>query len=147
GVALAEIYDADVASPTSRLMNVSTRGNAASGGDALIGGFVISGSAAKRVLLRGAGPSLTQFGVTGALTDPTLALYDGSGRQLGSNDNWVSAAPQLSAAMASVGAYALTADSKDAAVMATLPPGAYTVQVTGVNNTAGTALIEIYELP
>lgn len=147
GVALAEVYDADTTSSTSRLMNVSTRGNAATGGDALIGGFVISGNASKRVLLRGAGPSLTQFGVTGALADPVLSLFDSQGRVLGTNDNWVSAASPLLSATASVGAFALNADSKDAAVMATLPPGAYTVQVTGVSGSSGTALIEIYELP
>ena len=100
------------------------------------------------LLLRGAGPSLVQFGLTGTLGDPVLALYDGQSRSLGANDDWASVAPQLAASGASVGAYAFTAGSKDSAVLATLAPGAYTVQVTPASGTgAGTALIEIYELP
>jgi hypothetical protein len=148
GTALAEIYDADVPSANSRLLNVSTRGQAAAGDGALIGGFVIAGNAAKRVLLRGAGPSLVQFGLAGTLSDPVLALYDGQSRSLGTNDDWASVAPQLAASGTSVGAYAFAAGSKDSAVLATLAPGAYTVQVTPAAGTsAGTALIEIYELP
>jgi uncharacterized delta-60 repeat protein len=143
GVALAEIYDAG-AGGGSRLVNVSSRGGAGLGGDALISGFVVSGNAAKRILLRGVGPSLAQFGATGVALDPSIALYDSAGTELGSNDNWVPASLQLAAATARAGAFPLVAGSKDASVVATLPPGAYTIQVRPGNEGAGAVLLEIY---
>ncbi len=144
GVALAEIYDAGTGTG-SRLVNVSSRGTAGSGEAALISGFVIAGGGAtENLLLRGVGPGLVRFGTTGVLVDPAIALYDAEGRLLGTNDNWVSSIGTISTAAASVGAFALDVGSKDAAVLATLPSGAYTIQVTGA--TSGTGLLEIYEL-
>lgn len=147
GVALAEVYDADTTGANSRLINISTRGAAAAGSGALISGFVIAGDSAQRVLLRGAGPALAKFGLSGVNTDPVLGLYDTAGRLLGGNDNWVSDSASLTQATASVGAFAFEAASRDAAVLATLPAGAYTVQLTGAGAASGVALIEIYELP
>jgi uncharacterized delta-60 repeat protein len=143
GVALAEIYDADAAAG-SRLVNVSSRGAAASGNGALISGFVIAGDASERVLLRAVGPGLARFNTTGVVTDPAIALFDAEGRELGGNDNWVSSIDVISAAAAASGAFPLQAGSRDAAVLATLPSGAYTIQVTAPN--AGAALLEIYEV-
>jgi hypothetical protein len=143
GVALAEIYDAGTGT-ASRLVNVSSRGAAGAGSAALISGFVIAGDAPQRVLLRGVGPGLTRFGATSAVTDPSIALYDATGFELGGNDNWVSSTTQVSSAATSAGAFALQAGSKDAAVLATLPAGAYTTQVSAT--TTGTALLEIYEV-
>jgi hypothetical protein len=144
GVALAEIYDAGSGSG-SRLVNVSSRGAAGAGSEALISGFVITGvDASARVLLRGIGPGLTQFGTTGVVADPSVALFDAEGRALGTNDNWVSSLATVSSAATSVGAFPLGAGSRDAAVLATLPSGAYTIQVSG--STSGTALLEIYEV-
>jgi hypothetical protein len=97
------------------------------------------------VLLRGVGPTLAQFGAAGAVADPSLSLYDAAGFELGGNDNWVSSVTDVSAAAQRAGAFALAAGSKDAAVLATLPPGAYTVQVRSA--TPGAALLEIYDLP
>jgi hypothetical protein len=110
----------------------------------LISGFVIAGAeASQRVLLRGIGPGLAQFGTTGAVADPSVALFDGQGRALGTNDNWVSSVPTITSAATRAGAFPLTAGSRDAAVLATLPAGAYTIQVSA--GAAGTALLEIYD--
>jgi hypothetical protein len=144
GVALAEIYDAG-SGAGSRLVNVSSRGTAGSGNAALISGFVIAGAeASERVLLRGIGPGLTKFGTTGVASDPSVALFDSEGRALGTNDNWVSSVATISSAAVSAGAFALDIGSRDAAVLATLPGGAYTIQVSA--GTTGTALLEIYEV-
>ncbi|MBL9187832.1 MAG: hypothetical protein JNK23_10160 [Opitutaceae bacterium] len=143
GIALAEIYDAG-RGPATRLVNLSTRGTAGTGADALISGFVVAGDGAQRVLLRGVGPGLVRFGATGLVADPALTLYDAEGRILGGNDNWVSSINAISQAALVSGAFVLEPGSRDAAVLATLPGGAYTVQVNAA--AAGTALLEIYEV-
>jgi uncharacterized delta-60 repeat protein len=144
GIALAEIYDAGTGTG-ARLVNVSSRGAAGAGNAALISGFVIAGGErAERVLLRGVGPGLEAFGASGVVADPTIALYDAEGRALGANDNWVSSVADVAAAAARSGAFALQPGSKDAAVLATLPSGAYTIQVSA--GATGTALLEIYEV-
>ena len=144
GIALAEIYDADTGS-ASQLVNVSSRGAAGAGDAALISGFVIAGgNTSDRLLLRAVGPGLTAFGTTAVVNDPVLALFDSAGRALGANDNWVSSIGDIAIATTRVGAFALRNGSKDAAVLATLPGGAYTIQVTGTNS--GTALLEVYEV-
>jgi hypothetical protein len=145
GVGLAEIYDAGTGD-AARLVNVSSRGAAGTGADALISGFVIAGDASQRVLLRGVGPGLTRFGTTGVLADPSVTLFDGAGIELGSNDNWVSSVATISSAAANAGAFTLEAGSKDAAVLATLPAGAYTIQIRATSGPAGNALLEIYEV-
>jgi hypothetical protein len=152
GVALAEIYDASL-NPNAdyqRLVNISTRGEAGVGENVLIGGFIITGNAPKKVLVRGIGPGLAAFGLTGTLADPRLRVYRGS-ELVAENDNW-SAVPAESTATAQAardtGAFALAAGSKDAALILTLVPGAYTGQVASADGTStGTALVEIYELP
>ena len=146
GVALTEIYDIDRL-PGSRLTNVSARMNVTAGEGTLIAGLVIVGNAPTTVLIRGVGPTLSVFGVAGVLADPTIALFAGT-TPIASNDNW-EAGPgtvaEMTGAAAKVGAFALAAGSKDAALLITLQPGTYTVQVTGVGNTTGVALIEVYD--
>jgi hypothetical protein len=135
--------------PGTRLVNVSARMNVTTGEGTLIAGLVIVGSAPNTVLIRGVGPTLAVFGVTGVLADPTIAVFSGTTR-IASNDNWetgTNTVPQMIAANAQVGAFALQAGSKDAALLVTLPPGNYTVQVTGVANTTGVALVEVYDVP
>ena len=149
GVALAEVYDAG-SLVDGRLANLSNRGTAIAGERAFIGGFVLVGNQAKRLLVRGVGPGLTQFSVVGALADPKIALYNTQGNLLASNDNWSQS--DLAAATASLsgglGAFALEPGSKDAALIVTLAPGAYTVQISGPSETAtGATLMELYELP
>lgn len=146
GVALTEIYDTDVAEG-ARLINVSARMNVTAGEGTLIAGLVISGNTPKTVLIRGIGPTLSAFAVTGVLADPQIAVFSGN-TQLASNDNWevgTSTAAQLSSRSAQVGAFALAAGSRDAAMLITLQPGSYTVHVTGVAGASGVALIEVYD--
>jgi uncharacterized delta-60 repeat protein len=160
GVVLAEVYDAN-ASPltdTLRLVNISARGSVSPGAGALIGGFVVAGSATKSVLIRGIGPGLAGFGVPGWLSDPVLSVYDSSGNLVAQNLNWASqavsgpyqasvTASDIVAMDAAAGAFALAVGSADTALIANLPPGAYTFQVTSASNTTGEALGEVYELP
>jgi hypothetical protein len=147
GVALAEIYDASGAATTTspRLINVSARTQVGTQADILIAGFVIAGDSGKTVLIRAVGPTLGNFGVFGTLRDPKLELFRGT-TKLHENDDWGGATP-LATTFSNVGAFALTAQTKDSALLLTLPPGSYTAQVSGVNNATGIALVEIYEVP
>ena len=146
GLAMAEIYDADTAAqPAGRLVNLSARAHAGPGEGVLIIGFVISGDAPMRVLVRAIGPTLANYGVTTALSDPQLDVYQGS-TLVQHNDNW-SGSSDLTAAFTKTGAFALPDPaSKDAAMIVTLQPGAYTAIVSGVAGADGIALAEVYEL-
>jgi Matrixin len=126
----------------SRLVNISTRLRVGVGDDVLIAGFIIQGNQPKKVILRGIGPSLAAGGVTEVLTDPQLELRDATGALLASNDNWQESA-QFSDIIAST---IPPADPHEAAIVATLTPGSYTVILSGVNNTTGIALVEGYTL-
>lgn len=127
------------------LSNLSVRSNAGAGGQTLIVGFVVGGSGAKQVLIRGVGPTLTDVGVAGALADPQLGLFAPDGTAFNRNDDWGGGAT-LRDAFASVGAFALPAASRDAALLDRLVPAAYTAQVTGAANTSGVALVEAYDI-
>jgi hypothetical protein len=150
-VTLVEIYDTEPGG-SARLVNLSARNFAGAGDNTLIAGFVISGNVPKRLLIRGVGPRLAGFGVTGALADPKVELFlSDSGRStlFASNDNWaeIAAAPAR-AAFTAAGAFDLPdATSKDAALVVMAPAGAFTAQVSGIGSATGEALIEIYELP
>jgi hypothetical protein len=131
-----------VSAPTARLINLSTRATSSAGSNTLITGFVVSGGA-KTVLVRGLGPSLAQFGISGFLPDPQLALYNGAAK-IETNSVW-GGAPNLAAAFAQVGAFALNGNSVDSALLTILPAGAYTAQVGSKSNSSGIALAEIYD--
>jgi hypothetical protein len=118
----------------------------ASGSSTLTAGFVVSGNAPEQVLIRGIGPTLAQFGVTGVLASPQLVLFDGSGNKLATNSGWGGSAA-LTNVFTQVGAFALPAGSNDAAMVMTLAPGPYTAEVSGLNGSSGVALVEIYEVP
>jgi hypothetical protein len=164
GVALAEIYDADTGTPTGRLTNLSSRANVGTGANILIAGFVIGGTGSERVLIRGTGPALANYGLSAAsvLSTPQLTLSDSSGKVIATNLNGWSNPPVLgpapvaasasvqsasAAVMAGVGAFPLTPGAADTAMLVTLPAGAYTAQVAGANNSTGISLIEVYEAP
>ena len=146
GVALVEVYDLSAATPGQKLLNIATRAPAGTAENVLIAGFVVPPGSAKRVLVRGVGPGLTPFGVTGVLAQPQLQLLSGSA-VIAQNTNWSTStdAAALTTASAQVGAFSLA--TNDSALIVTLAPGNYTAQVLGVNNTTGVALIEVYELP
>jgi len=150
GVALVEVYDVDNVDPFTpqKVLNLSTRGDVGTGDRILIAGFVINGSSPKKVLVRAVGPALAAFGVTGTLADPVLRIVQGT-TAVRENDNWGTGNSTSLVAEASTksGAFALPAGSKDAAILLTLAPGTYSAQVSGVNNTTGTALVEVYEVP
>jgi hypothetical protein len=145
---LIELYDASSAGTTSRLGNIATRAFIASADDIITAGFVIEGTGTKTVLVRGIGPALATFNVPDPLANPQLAVFRGA-ESLYQNNDWGSAdnAGAIAAAAVQTGAFSLPADSKDAALLLTLPAGAYTVQLRGVGSGTGAALIEIYDVP
>lgn len=155
GVALVEVYDTESGQPGTQLVNLSTRGFVGTGESVLVAGFVVAGESPKRVLVRGIGPALVGFGVTDTLPDPVLKLYRGS-TVMAENDNWENPQPgsssetsgglAIAAAASGAGAFALPAGSKDAAVIVTLTPGAYSAVVSGANSDSGAGLVEVYEL-
>ncbi len=149
GVALAEVYDAtaagNVTANTPRLINISARALAGTGSNVLTVGFVIAGSTSEKVLIRGIGPGLARFGVTGVLSHPQLKLIDANNGTLATNSGWAGDAT-LAATFTQVGAFALDANSADSALIATLQPGAYSAQIISTDGTTGVALAEVYEV-
>ncbi|MEO7166711.1 MAG: hypothetical protein ABI787_03230 [Spartobacteria bacterium] len=126
--------------PTSQPINISTRVRVENGQGVVIGGFIITGTASKTVLIRGIGPSLSAFGLTDVIDDPTLQLF-GSGGQIAFNDNWrdlqrdAIETTQLE-----------PTDDREPAIIATLSPALYTAAVSGKNGQTGIGLLEIYDL-
>lgn len=144
GAVLVELYDSG-GGGSGRLVNLSARHRVGTGADLLIAGFHVAGTGAARLLVRAVGPALTPLGVTGALANPRLEIFDATGTKLAENDDWDAG---LAPAFAAAGAFALPAASRDAALVLTLTAGrGYTAQVSGVGGTTGEALIEVYELP
>ena len=144
GVALVELYDTGTGN-SPRLVNVSARNQVGTGDNILIFGFFVAGTGTKNVLIRAIGPKLAEFGVSGTLADPKFEVFrPDTTTPIASNDNWDAS---LASTFTAVGAFGLTAGSKDAALVTALAPGSYTVQVSGVNNGTGEALVEIYEVP
>ena len=135
--------------PAQTLSNLSTRAQVGIGVNVLVAGFTVAGGN-KTVLLRAGGPALNQFGLTGTLANPKIELFRGDGTKLGENDDWgtplAGATPVTASAFTSVGAFAFPSGSRDAALLVTLPPGNYSAQVSGVNNTTGLAIVEAYEV-
>ena len=130
----------------SRLINLSARTLVGTGENTPVTGFYFGGSTAKLVLVRAIGPTWATFGVAGALSDSRVDVFQrGVATAVSSNDNWGGTAA-LRSAFESVGAFSLPEASRDAALIVTLQPGAYTVQVSGVGGATGVALVEVYEL-
>jgi hypothetical protein len=128
----------------ARIINLSSRAEVQTGSNILIAGFVVSGTGQKSVLVRGIGPALAQFSVSGFLAAPVLTLYNASSGALATNSAWGGGAT-LADAMAAVGAFPLAPDSLDAALLESIPVGSYTAQVAGAGNSSGVALAELYD--
>ncbi len=142
GIGLIEAYDLSPGGG-AKLANISTRGPVESGANVLIGGFIAAGesSGSAQVVVRAIGPSLGAAGVNGALQDPTLELYNGNGTPIAANDNWKdSQAAELQAIGIPPN------DDREAAIVASLAPGAYTAVVGGKNGTMGVGLVEVYHV-
>jgi hypothetical protein len=142
-------YDLTQTGP-GNISNISTRAFAQTGENVMIGGFIVQGTGPKRVIIRAIGPELTQYGITDALANPTLELHNQTGALIASNDDWratilggIITSNQVSDIQNS--GHAPTAVS-ESAIIADLQPGNYTAIVRGVSNTAGVALVEVYDL-
>jgi hypothetical protein len=140
--------------PVSTLGNISTRAFVQRGDDVMIGGFIVEGPERKKVMIRAIGPGLIQYGVPNVLANPTLELHDGTGALIASNDNWLHTIiggiiPTDQVADIRNSGYA-PGDGRESAIIAEhfggLPAGNYTAIVRGLNNTAGVALMEVYDL-
>jgi hypothetical protein len=143
GIGLVEAYEFD--GNTTRFINISTRGRVGVGQEEpMIGGFIVQGGAAKRVIIRALGPSLAggPSPISGTLADPTLELHDGNGNALAANDDW-SNGPQAGEI---VQTGLPPTNNLESAIVTTLGPGNYTAVVRGWNNTAGVGLVEVYDL-
>src|SRR5438270_244069 len=126
-----------------QLLNISTRGFVGTGDAVLIGGFIVGGNGLinGKVLIRAAGPSLTAQGVTGALQDPVLRLFNSSGTVIASNDNW------KDTQQAAIQATGLApTDDHESAILASLPAGAFAASVTGAGNTTGIARVDVFNV-
>ncbi len=152
GTALAELYDGtsanDYRPDSPRLINVSVLKKIAAG-NVLTAGFVIAGSTAKTVLVRAVGPTLGQppFGIGGTMSNPQLAVFDGAGAKIAANEDWGGSTP-LADASKQVGAFAIAdPTSKDAVVLLTLAPGAYSNQVRDTDQRGGLVIVEVYDVP
>ncbi|MBA3272552.1 MAG: exo-alpha-sialidase [Chthoniobacterales bacterium] len=126
---------------SARQLNISTRAFVQTGDNVLIGGFIVTGSDSKKVILRALGPSLTSRGVAGAMQDPILTLAGSNGVPIITNDDW---RQPDGANIAATGLQ--PADDRESAIVQTLPPGSYTAVVRGKNNSTGVALVEAYDL-
>jgi uncharacterized delta-60 repeat protein len=129
--------------PAAQALNLSTRMRVQTGDNAGIGGFIITGTAPKQVLLRGIGPSLAGFGIADALANPTLDLRRPDGTRIRANDNWRDD-PVQAAAIKATGIP--PQNDLEAAIIETLDPGSYTVILRGMGMTTGVGLVEVYDL-
>lgn len=133
--------------PSTGLLNLSTRTNTGAGSAALTPGFVLAGSGRKEVLIRAVGPGLAQFGLTQHATDPSITLYQsaaGATTQIAANDDWSSTA--IGDAFTRAGAFAITPDSADAALLTSIGSGVYSAPVVDEDHTGGVAIVELYDL-
>jgi hypothetical protein len=141
GISLVEVYDI-LPLTTTKFVNMSTRGSVGTGDNVLISGFIIGDVESATVVVRAIGPSLTGYGVSGVLSDPTLTIYDSSGAVIATNNNW-----QDDPNAGLVQKNGLTPpNALESALVLHLPAGAYTAVVRGANGGTGVGLAEVYTL-
>jgi hypothetical protein len=140
GIGLVEVYDLDADVPAT-VVNISTRGFVLNGDNVMIAGLIISGNDRSGLVLRGIGPSLSDFGVPNVLADPFLELHDGNGALIQANNDWreTQEIPLLNTGLA-------PANNLEAAIVIGLPPGSYTVLLRGADGGTGNGLVEVYQL-
>ncbi len=155
GIAIIELYEIGATAGSNRLTSLSARAQVGTGAAVTIPGINISaGAGTRRLLIRAAGPALTALGVPGVLADPTLAVTNpGNTITYAANNDWgtptgptPASAAALAEAIANYTGYPFAPGSRDSAVLVELAPGAYTVQVSGVGDTTGVSLVEVYDL-
>ncbi|HEY5079753.1 MAG TPA: PQQ-binding-like beta-propeller repeat protein, partial [Opitutaceae bacterium] len=160
GVGLLEVYEMNAADPAV-MTNIATRAEVEGGGSLLIGGFYVGGTGPATLLVRGSGPALAlaPFSLSGTLTHPVLEIYDSTSTPIARDAGWANAPTNGTSGvnaifraasasdMAAAGAFAFGAGSLDSAIVITLPPGAYTAEVTSGDGTNGIGLVEVYLLP
>jgi hypothetical protein len=141
GVALVEVYG--LGASASKLANISTRAFISTGNNIVIAGFILgAGSSNPRIILRGLGPSLQAWGLSPVLANPTLELRDSNGALLILNNDWQDTAIEPPV----FGTGLEPTHLLESAIGATLPPGAYTALLSGVNGGTGLGLVEVYDL-
>jgi hypothetical protein len=142
GIGVVQAYDLNQAA-NSKFGNIATRGFVDSGDNAMIGGFIIgpANGLSTTVVVRAIGPSLSNFGVNGALPDPTVELHDGNGATIAFNDNWADDANQ-----GSIPQSLKPGDPHESALYRVLPPGNYTAIMRGSGNSTGIGLVEVYNV-
>ena len=141
GNALVEAYNLDDNTSPSNFANISTRSFVQTGNNVMIAGLIVQGVDNKNVIVRGLGPTLSQFGVPSVLADPTLDLLDVNGNLIASNDNW------KDTQQTEIETTGLAPpNDKESAISATLAPANYTAILRGKNNTTGNGLVEVYGL-
>jgi len=142
GIGVVQAYDLNQAA-NSKFGNIATRGFVDSGDNAMIGGLIIgpTSGVSTAVVVRAIGPSLTNFGVNGALPDPTVELHDGNGATIAFNDNWADDANQ-----GSIPQSLKPSDQHESALYRVLPPGNYTAIMRGTGNSTGIGLVEVYNV-
>jgi hypothetical protein len=145
GTALIEVYEVD---GTSRLVNLSARGQVQAGDRPLISGMVLEGSGTKRVLIRASGPALLGYGIPDALAHPVLQVFDGAGQMIARSDGWDAGGltPEIRDASDRAGAPAFPDGSKDAATALELASGAYSMHVRGADDAQGVTLLEVFDV-
>jgi sugar lactone lactonase YvrE len=147
GIAAVEVYDVNQAAD-SRLANISTRGVVGTGGNVMIGGFIIGGgNGAARVLIRALGPSLANFGIVHVLNDPQISLRNSNGTEIDADDDWslyVNGDDYRYKAIQATGL--APSNDRESVVITTLANGSYTAIVSGYNGSTGVGLVEVYNL-
>jgi hypothetical protein len=144
GIGTVELYDAETAAD-SQLANISTRGFVQTGNDVMIAGFILGGNNVPTdIAIRGLGPSLSSFGLSNVLPDPTLELHNGNGTIVVSNDNWQD--DPASAALLTANGLALP-NAKESGIFATLAsPGMFTAILADKNGNIGIGTVEVYNV-
>ena len=145
GVGIVEAYDLDQTAFSTKLGNISTRGFVDVDDNVMIAGLIVAGNGTTlKVLVRALGPTLGDFGVAGALANPTLDLVNASGTVIRSNNDWKDD-PQQRAQIEAAGL--APGHDEEAALVETVTPGAYTAIVRGSGRATGVGLVEAYNIP